>query len=126
MTTQLPSAETIRKFVVARTSTTMATHLAPVAKPGTPVAREKKTNEPYDLWIDVTPALAWQWLKNNYGNRTIKDDMVVAYARDMVNGVWAATHQGLAFDVDERLIDGQHRLKAVIMANRTVKMKVTF
>lgn len=125
-TTQLPSAETIRKFTAARTSTTMATHLAPVAKPGKPVALEKKTSEPYDLWIEVTPALAMQWLKNNYGNRPVKDDVVVAYARDMVHGVWVATHQGLAFDVDEKLIDGQHRLKAVVMANKTVKMKVSF
>ena len=97
-----------------------------MAKPGTPVAAEKKNGEPYDLWIEVTPAMAADWLKNNFGNRPIKEDVVIAYARDMVNGVWVATHQGLAFDVDDRLIDGQHRLKAVIMANKTVRMKVSF
>ena len=125
-TTELPSADLIRKYTRAKTTAPVVTHLAPVAKIGTPVATAKQDGQPYDLWIDITPDMAANWLKNNFGNRPVKEDVVVAYARDMVNGVWVATHQGLAFDVDERLIDGQHRLKAVIMANKTVRMKVSF
>ena len=34
------------------------------------------------------------------------------------------THQGIAFDVDGVLVDGQHRLAAIIEADRPVEMTV--
>lgn len=77
-------------------------------------------------WVDVTPAKAADWLKNNFGNRPVKDDVVVAYARDMVSGQWVPTHQGIAFNDLDQLIDGQHRLRAVVMSGATVRMMVTF
>jgi hypothetical protein len=77
-------------------------------------------------WIIVTPELALKWLTNNVRNRTVSDDVVRAYARDMVNGEWVYTHQGLAFNDKDELIDGQHRLQAVILANIEVRMMVTF
>ena len=76
--------------------------------------------------MDITPAMAERWLKNNFINRPIRWDTVKAYARDMVNGVWVLTHQGLAFNDEDHLIDGQHRLHAIIMAGVTVQMMVTF
>ncbi len=77
-------------------------------------------------YVDVTPAKAADWLKNNFGNRPVKEDMVVAYARDMLAGQWVPTHQGLAFNDADQLIDGQHRLRAVVMSGVTVRMMVTF
>ena len=44
----------------------------------------------------------------------------------IMNGTWVATHQGLAFNVRDELIDGQHRLKAVVLAGKAVRMMVTF
>lgn len=78
-------------------------------------------------WIDVTPALAKRWLDNNVRNRRVREDVVNAYARDMVNGRWVYTHQGIAFNDRDELIDGQHRLHAVILSGlAAVRMMVTF
>ncbi|HEV2210835.1 MAG TPA: hypothetical protein VG167_18840 [Verrucomicrobiae bacterium] len=77
-------------------------------------------------WMDITPEMAARWLKNNFRNRPIRWDTVKAYARDMLNGNWVPTHQGLAFNDQDALIDGQHRLHAIVMAKMTVRMMVTF
>lgn len=76
--------------------------------------------------VDITPEMAAYWLRNNFRNRPISDDVVTAYARDILAGQWVFTHQGIAFNDQDQLIDGQHRLKAVIKANVTVPMMVTF
>ena len=78
-------------------------------------------------WIEVTSQLAKRWLDNNFRNRPIREDVVSAYARDMVNGRWVSTHQGIAFNDRDELIDGQHRLHAVILSGlASVRMMVTF
>jgi hypothetical protein len=43
----------------------------------------------------------------------------------MQRGQWQLTHQGVAFDVNGILIDGQHRLSAVVQSNCIVPMMVT-
>ncbi|MGV3756992.1 MAG: hypothetical protein ACO1QS_16545 [Verrucomicrobiota bacterium] len=83
-------------------------------------------NKVESKWMEITPKMALNWLNNNLGNRALKWDVVEAYARDMRNGVWVATHQGIAFNADDDLIDGQHRLKAIVESGVTVKMMVTF
>jgi hypothetical protein len=77
-------------------------------------------------WMDVTPDMAARWLTNNRGNRTLSDDTVQAYARDMQNGNWVPTHQGIAFNDQDVLIDGQHRLRAIWLSGKTIRMMVTF
>ena len=53
--------------------------------------------------------------------------MIVAqYADDMLNGHWDLTHQGIAFNTKGELIDGQHRLAAIVKAGVTVKLLVNF
>jgi hypothetical protein len=78
------------------------------------------------IWMDITPDLARRWIKNNFHNRRVREDVVKAYARDMLRDQWTATHQGIAFDDRDELIDGQHRLLAIILSGRTVRMMVTF
>jgi hypothetical protein len=77
-------------------------------------------------WIDVDPGQAAHWLQNNFVNRPLSQDVVDAYARDMVLGNWVQTHQGVAFNDLDHLIDGQHRLSAIVKSGRTVRMMVTF
>ena len=76
-------------------------------------------------FCDVTPELAAEWLKHNRRNRKVKDTTVEAYAMDMRNGAWQATHQGVAFDPAGNLIDGQHRLQGIVQARRPVLMVVS-
>jgi hypothetical protein len=66
--------------------------------------------------IYMTPELAAQMLSKNKGNRQLRKSMVVAYAADMIAGRWEYTHQAIAVDQHGNLVDGQHRLNAVIMA----------
>jgi hypothetical protein len=96
---------------------------APVLKNGTAATA---LGDVWSQWMDVDPAIARRWLENNFRNRFVKEDVVQAYARDMLNGTWVPTHQGIAFNDQDALIDGQHRLKAVIMSGVTVRTMVTF
>lgn len=76
--------------------------------------------------ISVTPELAREWLEHNMkGNRPVQKSTVHSYARQMRCGTWNLTHQGIAFGENGELIDGQHRLHAVVEANVPVRMNVT-
>jgi hypothetical protein len=75
--------------------------------------------------MDVTPELATKWLEGNVHNREIRQGVVARYAADMKAGEWMLTHQGIAFDDEGTLIDGQHRLWAVIESGVTVRTLVT-
>ena len=94
-----------------------------ITKDGEPVSL---TGNLRSVWMDITPKMAADWLKNNFGNRPLKNDVVHAYARDMINGVWVPTHQGLAFNDQDELIDVQHRLRAIVLSGKTIRMMVTF
>lgn len=75
--------------------------------------------------ISVTPALAEQWLATNTDhNRRLSAKTVKRYAQDMIKGKWLITGETIKFDRDGRLIDGQHRLSAIIAAHKTVKIAV--
>lgn len=67
--------------------------------------------------IRVTPELAEQWLEANQDNRSIRLMHVRTLAREMTEQRWRASHQGIAFSDHGRLIDGQHRLKAIVMSD---------
>ena len=85
-----------------------------------------QTHEPHNEIMEVTPAVAERWLEGNEGNRRLNWNYIAQLARDMKAGRFACTHQGLAFDIHGRLIDGQHRLWAVLEAEVTVRMRVFF
>jgi len=78
--------------------------------------------------VDVTPAIASEWLQLNTGNRSIRRDVVLAYAHDMESNDWLYTGDSIMFvrepDGSERLADGQHRLLAIIKSKTTQRMKV--
>ncbi|MCX5377506.1 hypothetical protein [Streptomyces sp. NBC_00091] len=73
----------------------------------------------------ITPQLALEWLKKNTNNRPLSRQTIVQMARAIERGEWQLTHQGIAFDEDDVLIDGQHRLEAVVKAGIPVEMMVT-
>lgn len=76
--------------------------------------------------MTVTPALAAEWLERNYqSNRVIRWPRVQQLAQCIRAGHWQLTHQGIAFDTDGTLIDGQHRLYAILETGESVPMSVT-
>jgi len=80
--------------------------------------------QPYNEIVEVTPALAAAWLDQNENNRPVNWNYVAQLARDMKAGRFPCTHQGIAFDTSGRLIDGQHRLWAVLEADIPVRIRV--
>ncbi len=81
-------------------------------------------NSPTAEVVAVTPALAQEWLAKNDVNRTIRSHNVSKYARNMGAGQWAMTGEPIKFSRFGKLLDGQHRLLAVIKSGATVKMLV--
>ena len=72
----------------------------------------------------ITPEIAEHYLATDQGNRNIRDSWVKKIARDIKNDRFVETHQGIAFDEDGTLIDGQHRLLAVIKAQKPIVIDV--
>jgi hydrogenase maturation factor len=77
-------------------------------------------------WFEITPDRALSWLDFNRDNRKVNKGKVQSLARQILTGDYVITHQGMAFDSRNNLIDGQHTLKAVIMTGRTIRRMVTF
>jgi len=73
----------------------------------------------------VTPEMAKQFLSNNINNRNIRKSWVGDLVKLIKNGEWKTTHQGIAFSSAGRLLDGQHRLMAIVDANIACLMAVT-
>ena len=67
--------------------------------------------------VEVTAEIAEEYLKSNVSNRRINMFSVRKYAADMVAGRWMLSTDLIGFDTTGRLIQGQHRLLAVIEAH---------
>lgn len=72
----------------------------------------------------ITPELAEEYLAKNTHNRNIRQNRVNAYATDMKNGDWQFNGDAVRFAKDGTLLDGQHRLLAIIQSGVTVQMLV--
>ncbi|MEU3651664.1 hypothetical protein AB0E67_02255 [Streptomyces sp. NPDC032161] len=74
--------------------------------------------------VKVTPEIAEIFLSRTSFNRRLNMGQVRALAETILRGEWKLTHQGIAFDEAGALLDGQHRLRAIIEANAPVEMLV--
>lgn len=73
----------------------------------------------------IGPAQAKEMLETNHEyNRTINKFRVENYAKDMIAGAWSDNGETIKIDRAGKLIDGQHRLKAIIKANTYIWMWV--
>lgn len=73
----------------------------------------------------VTPEQASEWLeKRNTHNRPLSDLFAGRYAADMRGGRWAVNGQGVVFADNGTLLDGQHRLKGIVVAGVAVPLMV--
>lgn len=79
-----------------------------------------------DIRIEyITPERAEYYLSKNTHNRNLRKTVVATYAADMKAGNWEWNGEGIKFQGDhEVLIDGQHRLAAIVESGVTIKMLV--
>jgi hypothetical protein len=76
--------------------------------------------------VTMTPQNAATLLANNPDNRPLRPYRVAALADAIRRGEWQTTHQGIAIAPDGRLLDGQHRLAAIVAADRAVPLLVSY
>lgn len=69
----------------------------------------------------VTPEDAEKWLAHRESNRSIGKKMVERYANEIREGNWLVTGDAIRFAKNGKLIDGQHRLAAIIEANTPIE-----
>lgn len=73
----------------------------------------------------ITPDMAKEMLIKSNGNRPINRNRVAKYATDMAKGAWVVSGEGIDFDVYGQLINGHHRLNAIIRYGSPIAMRVT-
>ncbi|MCL2117957.1 MAG: hypothetical protein FWH27_05970 [Planctomycetaceae bacterium] len=88
--------------------------------------------------VDVTPELARSWLDASKSasatsattsaasatTRPVSESQVQKLTAEMRAGLWRLNHNGIAFAKDGTLLDGLHRLHAVVRSGKTVPMTV--
>jgi hypothetical protein len=79
--------------------------------------------------ITITPSLAQSLLLANTANRFMRSRHVDYFVQLLRRGEFSLTHQGIAvegsLDRPIKLIDGQHRLAAIVKSGIPAKMQVT-
>lgn len=72
----------------------------------------------------ITPAKAEEYLRHNTHNRALRKTTVATYAYAMRDGQWVLNGESIKFDRSGVLVDGQHRLAAIIEAGVAVDVLV--
>lgn len=62
----------------------------------------------------ISPEDAQAYLDNNAKHRPIKEKKVAEYMAEMQDGRWRLNGKTICFDTTGRLLNGQHRLSAVV------------
>lgn len=79
---------------------------------------------PTNSVVLVTPEIAKNWLESNTNNRNIRKVHLQNLVDDMQNDRWLYNGESIKFDVEGNLIDGQHRLFAVMLSGCSLPMLV--
>lgn len=69
-------------------------------------------------WEMITPQIALEYLGMNTHNRIVRDGLVGKYAREMASGNFIRNGDSVRFDINGTLLDGQHRLLAIVSSGR--------
>lgn len=72
------------------------------------------------VWQEITPDDAAEWLAKNAINRPVRRSAVIQYAADMAAGDWREADAPITRRADGVLLDGQHRLSAIIASGVTI------
>lgn len=85
--------------------------------------------------VQVTPEMAKKWLEQNISNRPLRPNLIKLYGDAILNGEWLLTAEPVCFcnpytdpatkeKHGETLMEGQHRLAAIVQTGRTIPMTV--
>lgn len=68
----------------------------------------------------IDPVTAKKYLKKNSKNRKINMASVNTYAKELMNGNWVFNGETIIISSKGHILDGQHRLKAVVQTGMTI------
>jgi hypothetical protein len=74
--------------------------------------------------VDLTPAVAESLLRQNHRNRSLRPDYVRQLAGAMERGEWILNGEPIQLAEDGTVLNGQHRLSAIVESQTTVRMLV--
>lgn len=80
--------------------------------------------EPHSTFRVVSPEYASRLLGMNIGNRKVSRQKVEMYAAEMRNGRWQTTGEPIQIDTHGVLINGQHRLLAIIESQCSLLLNI--
>jgi hypothetical protein len=76
--------------------------------------------------MEITPCMAEAMLEKNERNRGFREKHVRFLAQEIVSGAWIQNGETVVFSSEGVLLDGQHRLKAVLGAGKSIESMVVF
>ena len=76
-------------------------------------------------WETIDQSKAVGYLSEMRNNRRVSQASLDYFSNVLRNGQWRETHQGIAFDRNDVLVDGQTRLWAVIETGIPIRVMVT-
>ena len=74
----------------------------------------------FEVW---TPAKAQACIEKGGANRKLSEARVVQYTSAMKAGAWKKNGETIKISTNGQVMDGQHRLKAVVESNKTSEMR---
>lgn len=86
-----------------------------------------KAPSPQAEIMTITPELAVLMLERNLdNNRAQSRHTIRSYEREIIDHRMMLTNQGIGFDANGRLVDGQHRLMACVQSKESFESVVVF
>lgn len=76
--------------------------------------------------VTITPELAGSWLSVKAQNRPLARRNVERLCKQMQSGAWMLNGEPIVFDSNGKLIDGQHRLQAVVESGVEIQSLVVW
>ncbi len=77
--------------------------------------------------MSITPKEATLWLDTkNAHNRPVSQSTVERYTQEIRAGRWVNNGQAIIFGKSGNLLNGQHRLKAIVAANKAIEAVVIY
>lgn len=77
-----------------------------------------------EIAVLITPQIAKEWLSLNGLNRPLDRRLVSLYSSVMTRGAWQLTGETIVFGDNGRLLDGQHRLAAIVDSGVATRIAV--
>ena len=76
--------------------------------------------------MTITPEIAGKFLAKNEGNRKLRTNAVGQIAKDIREGRWCLNGDTICLDHEGYVLDGQHRLAAIVLSGTPVETLVAF